>query len=208
MQEVVPRFKGAFTVASIWTSIVLQSSYTDSGIRQVIAAIGALVRKLDVVEELPALDKHYSSALQYYQQALKDLKVIKNARTALIACLLVFNFETLTRRIDLAIKTAQSGFKLLNGLLASAQPSRKPAKLCPVPEIEDDLVSVFASLDVILLPVTGGTRLNSRLVQYESNEAHTDTMASAIPDEFSDIDDARMCLERLLARHHKEFQRK
>ncbi|KAG0649863.1 hypothetical protein D0Z07_4016 [Hyphodiscus hymeniophilus] len=211
-ENVAPRFRGAFTVSSVWTSIVLQASYYDSSIRQVIAATGALVRKLDAVEGPPACicdsNDDYSQALQYYQQALKGMRSIKDVRTALIACLLICNFETHTRRIDLAVKTAQSGFKLLNGLLASVQPSKVVAALRPLPEVEKDLVRVFASLDVMLLPVTGGTRLNSRLVQYEPFGPLMGATASAIiPQKFTNIEDAKMCLERLLARHHTEFDK-
>lgn len=229
LQQEGPRIKGAFTVSSIWSSIVLQASYNEPSIRRAIAATRALVRKLDTsASTIPCdLDKHHSSALQCYQQALRAMRDIKNVRTALVACLLVFNFETLTRRMDLAVKTAQSGFQLLNDLFKRSQRSKIPATVSPgtipetetnlfkrseqsrngaatspIPEIDDDLVNVFVSLDVLLLPVTGVPRLYFRRASCLSS----DRIACSIPAKFSTVEDARVCLERLLGGHGKEFK--
>ena len=214
-EEVAPRIKGVFTVSSTWTAIVLQASYTESAIRHAAAATGALVRKLDITSQVISISRlgygetemHYTSALHYYQRALKGMREINNPRTAAIACLLVFNFETLIRRMDLAVKTAQSVFKLLNSLSASSKGPRSSGKASPISGIENELFSIFLSLDLVILPKTGITSLNCRGVL---DEPHQDTTGCSVPwcpKAFPTVEDARNCLEGLLYRHAQEFKR-
>lgn len=99
----------------------------------------------------------YEFALKEYDKALKGMRTaIENRRhdirTALVACLLVFCFESLQGNPNAAVSNAQSGLNLLQDYMATRSP--RCGMSCGAiawEGIETDILSTFSELDVQVL---------------------------------------------------------
>lgn len=99
----------------------------------------------------------YEFALKEYDKALKGMRrAIENQRrdirTALVACLLVFCFESLQGNLNAAVSNAQSGLTLMYEYIVAKSPYcgmsyRSPSYL----GIEQDILNAFSGLDVQVL---------------------------------------------------------
>ena len=99
----------------------------------------------------------YEFALKEYDKALKGMRqAIANekhdVRTALVACLLVFCFESLQGNPSAAVSHAQSGLALLQHFMATKAPRCGMLYRSPIfAGIEPDILYAFSGLDTQIL---------------------------------------------------------
>lgn len=145
---------------TLWEQLIPQASEAEPFIRHILVAIGSLSKGLGFAPspheratvENPQAEHQY--ALQQYGKALIGMRKAAengepNMRTALIACLLVFCFETLQGRQGAACALASSGITLFHD--RGAKKTRQT--------IEDDLIQAFTSLDQEVLLLLGNRPL-------------------------------------------------
>ena len=134
-----------------------QASEAEPYIRQIVAGIGAMsaVIKAPVASALdPHRKRTYEYALRQYDRALHGMQGAiaggrHNIRYALIACLLVFCFESMLGDPTSAARNARSGLGLLAEYMASrGGSSSPPGQSCG---LETDILQAFAALDLHVL---------------------------------------------------------
>lgn len=141
--------------------------------------------RMEVSSEGEAVD-HYRHALQYYQKALIGLWRISDLRTALVACLLAFSFESFNDRPDLAVAHIRSGFKLLEQWLRSQPQGPKPLSSPAQNLIEDDLLCIFVRMDIHVLTMADA-ELKVLAQVTKSDPPTEETLPMAVPTVFSSI---------------------
>lgn len=189
-EKLVPQLNGAF-VAPIWDRIVLQQCHNEPFIRDAVIALAALTMSSMVAHsDSPTHTGHYECAFQQYDRALSDMrKVLANGdyslRGLLIACLLVFCFESYQGNQDVAIAQATSGYKLLQ---TSTSGSRTKFQNTP---LEDELVHTFSRLDLHVMTVLD---IHGLEVHRIGKDEAADTV-SAMPESFADLFEAQVYWE-------------
>jgi hypothetical protein len=161
-------------------------------------ALGALSKALTMQTGSSGkreVGEHYRHALQYYQRALIGMRTINEVRTALIACLLAFSFESFNDRPDLAVAHIWSGFKLLEQWLKSQPRALKPL-VSPVPHlIEDDLLRIFVRMDIHVLTMANAEP--KLLAQVVKDNDRMGTYLLGLRTAFASIQEARLFSELL-----------
>jgi len=158
------QIRGPFKT-SLWDRLIPQASETEPFVRQMTVAIGALCpmskdAKRD--NEMPykrSETLEYTYALQQYQKALQGMRAaIANGehdmRKALIACILVFCFESLQGRLGPAVMHAQSGLMLLHQWIKTHLVPQVPpfmSKQWLLYGIDEDIMDAFSALDLHVL---------------------------------------------------------
>lgn len=149
--------------SSLWDRLIPQFSERVPFIRHAVIAIGVLSRITikAASHDALAIDKgdgyprrlEHQYALQQYGRALNGMRKVIEAgeqdlRTAMIACLLAFSFETLQGRQGPASAIATSGLDLFRNWISGH--SEGPGNLSSLSkyDLEDDLIQAFASLDL------------------------------------------------------------
>jgi hypothetical protein len=138
-------------------------------VRHAVVAIGAMSKFRKEVRGgiLPVNQPASDTRVQYYTYALtqfdKALRGMRNAiangeksgiRTALLTCILVVCFETLTGRTGTAITNAESGLMLLHGWMLANMKQKVPFFMSTEwqdYQIEEDLMTALAELDLHIL---------------------------------------------------------
>lgn len=134
----------------ILTYLVPQACWTEPALRRGCIALGALhLGRLGEFSNSATSMKHdskrfYEKALEHYQRAIKDMRDVKDIRTALIACLIIFCAEISVGSVDLALGQILSGVKLLKRYDHSAN-SRQARRR---DKVEDELVAAFKTLEI------------------------------------------------------------
>ncbi|KFY89264.1 hypothetical protein V498_06475 [Pseudogymnoascus sp. VKM F-4517 (FW-2822)] len=190
---------------SLFTHVIVQSSWNEPSLRQFIASLGALYkagspRALNISREESDLHRQY--AFQQYGQALRNIqariyadKYQDTARVALIASLLIYCFENLHGDFDSAVRQLQSALQLMQKQLARTTRLYKHANnTSPTADLDDDLVAAFFRLDSGLLSRDDlcdakciGTRLGMNYLED----------ICEIPERFNTISEARNYLEHI-----------
>jgi hypothetical protein len=196
----VPQLTGPFS-SSLWAKIILQACCDEQFVKETVVAITALNKSHDVALRTPIRStskeeslKHYELALMQYGKAIRAMRktLSKNEQhlqNALLACLLVFCFESFQGNQDLAISYAQSGCKLLQENSQSDNP------LTPN-MVEDELVRVFSRLDLQVMTVA-----DSRSSEYHmAGKNEGAELLNCIPAAFEDFEEGHKCWEIVMRR--------
>jgi len=164
-EEMAHQIKGPFKT-SLWNQLIPQVSEGEPFIRHAIIALGAMkkithgpdnaggdfqLRPSNASDFFYAL-RQYEKALQGMRQNIADGK--KDIQKALIACILVFCFETLTNKMNNAVINAESGLILLHSWMRENLPNHagcSPCKEWQEHRIGEDLMIAFSGLDLQLL---------------------------------------------------------
>lgn len=203
--DTIPLLAGSFN-DTLWGSIITQASETEPFVLDCVIAIGALSMAAILLESYPRTastknrDKNrtYEYALRQYGKALKAMRIAlssrqQNLRQALIACLLVFCFESYIGNQVAAITHAQSGITLLHQWKSNTKASSTDIQ-SPNPHIiEDELVQAFTRLDLQVIP------LDSRPLKFHQTiKMDCFTALQKMPRVFKTLDEARIWCEQLL----------
>lgn len=147
---------------SLFTHVIIQSSWNEPSLRQLAASLGALhkaenPKTLNMPKQ--ETDPHRQYAFQQYGQALKSVQARISAnkyrdttRVALIASLLIYCFENLYGDLDSALRHLEGALQLMQKQLAHTSRRYKHSNnSSPTSKLEDDLVAAFFRLDSGLL---------------------------------------------------------
>jgi len=157
--ETADALAGGFDIP-LWKRTVFQACYEDQAILQCTIAIAALdraCRDASSNSSPKASKAHHRYALSQYSRSLRGVREAisegkDSLRTTLIASLLIFCFENFHGDVRLALSNIRSAQGLMHSWLESKGGSAAPRGFSPAPYvIEDELVGVFAKLDVHLL---------------------------------------------------------
>jgi hypothetical protein len=163
-EEISSEITGPFKT-SVWNRLIPQAGEAYPLIRHSILALSALSKaraetKGNRSQARSLLAKsHYEFAIKQYCKALKELRgklgrINGDVRTVLIACLLIFSFETLQDNQNAASLHASGAVNLLMEYHKHHKnPSRPPNSYAPSywacqSQIEEDLHSAFSYLDL------------------------------------------------------------
>ncbi|KAH7311917.1 hypothetical protein BKA65DRAFT_517813 [Rhexocercosporidium sp. MPI-PUGE-AT-0058] len=188
----------------LWSLIVLQACHDEPCILRCAVAIAALDRACKVRSNESCSDtaeKHHRHALIQYGKALKGVRDVilsrhDSLRTALIAALLIFCFESFHGDVRLALTNVRSAVDLLHGWLAEKSITETPIGFSPAPHIvEHDLVSAFGRLDVHLM-----SWIDKPPPQRNKNLSCGVTESEPIPLAFQNLAEAKTSFENLATR--------
>ncbi len=200
-RDVAGKIRGPFHDSGFWSTLTLQTCQAQPALLRVIVALGALSKALNLrIDSSSGADAgdHYRHALQYYQNALTGMRKIYDLRTALVACLLAFSFESFNDRPDLAVAHIQSGFKLLEQWLRSQPRGTKPLS-SPAPDrIENELLRIFVRMDIHVLTMANAEP--KVLTQVLKADPRTPTLPMSLPAIFSSVSEARLFSEILASK--------
>ncbi|KAE9367256.1 hypothetical protein N431DRAFT_495541 [Stipitochalara longipes BDJ] len=144
MQETAPQISGPFQT-SLWVRLIPQACEAEYFIRQLVIAIAALshvcTEEFSEHGDLWAANRHSTNsyALKQYDKALRGMRdaIFKgkyDLRNALLACLLVFCFESLHGDTKSTVNHVASGLALLQEWMAEC--------------LDAEILYAFAGLDV------------------------------------------------------------
>jgi hypothetical protein len=191
--EIAAQITGPFR-SSLWNRLVPQAGEMEPFIKHAIIALGALSvsKSHDGVGlagfATAALERniHHQYALIQYCQALKGMREaiqakIHDIRKALIACILVFCFESLQGHQAMASAHATSGVNLLCQWKGD---QKEHTRTLPM---EEDLYAAFSGLDLQALLF-----MDSRpATVHQSLKAEMNASIKAMPERFDDLHEAR-----------------
>ncbi|KAH7370114.1 hypothetical protein BKA65DRAFT_487693 [Rhexocercosporidium sp. MPI-PUGE-AT-0058] len=195
--EMAHQIKGPFKT-SLWNQLIPQVGEAEPFIRHAIIALGAMKKIThgpdNLAEDLqlrPTNTPDFSYALRQYEKALQGMRKTiadgkKDIQKALIACILVFCFETLTNQMNNAVVNVESGLLLLHSWMREHLPNHagcNPSKEWQDHRIEEDLMIAFSSLDLQLLFFRDGRPLR----MHEDVIQSADASISHIPVEFKTL---------------------
>jgi len=187
MQETASQISGPFQT-SLWACLIPQACEAEPFLRQLVIATAALsyayTEEFSERGELWATSRRttYSYALNQYDKALQGMRdaIIKgryNLRNALLACLLVFCFESLHGDTKSTASQAASGLALLQEWMAK----HTFAKAVAVPRggqfegLDMEILHAFVSLDaqVLFFMSAPSAKQQSRFMEQFSHAVKT-----------------------------------
>lgn len=203
----------------VWRHLVLQATYNEVPLRQLVASLGALT-KAKGLECIGQDARHHSYyAFQQYSQGLKGIQALlagdqgaASARSALVAALLIYCFENMNGQLEGAIVHMKKALGLMQMQFSSStQRYRHLLKATPSHSLEHDLVAALVRLDTNFLSRVDGASpseptANTGCINYELR-VWLDNLRPSIlnidygldnfdvPRRFNDIVDARVYLE-------------
>lgn len=127
---------------------MMQAAHHEQFVRDAIIAISALGMSLkEVCSGNASKSKHHKMALTYYDGAVREMRQVifggtKNLRKALLACLLVFCFESLQGSKIVAISHARCGYALLRSSMMDSEVELERSET----PIETDIINSLESL--------------------------------------------------------------
>ncbi|RDW56477.1 hypothetical protein BP5796_13118 [Coleophoma crateriformis] len=207
-EETALDLSSGYTV-SFWTGIVLQACYKEPCLRKVVIAIAALTRVLKrgltSTSECQGPNGDYSYAIKQYGTSLREIRAAtldgpRQIRTALIASILVYCFETFHGGGKLALSYAYNAVNLMNDwctsiakeetlLTHSSRPVSKSSS--PKPSVvEDVLVDIVKGLDSYISWTDPGYSENPEVV----DRMHLENHNPHGPMTFDSLDHARNVL--------------
>lgn len=150
----------------LWSQLIPQASESESYIRQIVSAISASnqASRIDASDSRRSQTEHF--ALKQYGKALSGIRAAisdgkRNMRHALIACLLVYCFESLQGDATSAARNARAGLKFLEEWMTSyiewnpafvpslgRRQSEPPGKIA---DVEAEILQTFGQLDTQVL---------------------------------------------------------
>jgi hypothetical protein len=131
VQQIASEITGPF-MSHLWHRLIPQACEAEPYIRRLVTGIGAMSEVCSIPSDSIAMSSRRSSiyeyALRQYDKALLGMqKAIKqgrhDVRSALMACLLVFCFESMLGNEESAAQNARSGMRLLQEHLVSRSSS-------------------------------------------------------------------------------------
>lgn len=200
MHETAPQISGPFQT-SLWTRLIPQACEAEPFIRQLVIATAALshacTEEFSEHGDLWAANRRltYSYALKHYEKALRGMRnaILKgkyNLRNALLACLLVFCFESLHGDAKSTANHVASGLALLQEWMAD----RTISKSVAVPRsgrfegLDVEILHAFAGLDVQALFFKGAPSATQHL---RFLEQFSDTVKTQMPSTFETLEDVK-----------------
>jgi hypothetical protein len=162
--EMAQQLRGPFPT-SLWDRLIPQTSEAEPFIRHAIIGIGALskinqnIKSARLLGNLSTVTPNYSYALEQYGKAIRGFRNMisrgeRDIKKVLIACILVFCFETLHARPGTAVANATSGLMLLlQWMQANATQSVEffLGSEWREQSIDEDLMTALAGLDLQVL---------------------------------------------------------
>ena len=189
---------------SLFNHVIIQSSWTEPSLCQLVAALGALhkagsPKALALPKE--ETDPHRQYAFQQYGRALKSVQTRITAnnfqdttRVALNSSLLIYCFEILYGDLNLALKHLESALRLMQTQLRRARRRYAHSKnSSPTPNLDDDLVAAFFRLDSGLL---SSDSIKAESIGSRLGTNHLEDMCE-IPQRFNTLSEARNYLETI-----------
>lgn len=211
VNEVAAQIQGPFKT-QVWDRFIPQAAELQPFVRNGIVAIAALIRSRKLVgwSKDPLLpDQEHQFALGQYCKALKGMREsitdsIDDGRIALIACLLVFVFESLQGHQAAASTHAANVVNLFfqwrwRETDNIAVNSCVPSKCADAMKVEKDLHDAFGGLDLqaLLFLDKRSTSTHFRMKE-EMNTAIDMQMASG---NFETLQDSRDCWQIMMRRN-------
>jgi len=195
-EDVTVTLAGPFTT-EFWKSVVLRTCNDEVAIRQLSISIAALTM---AKESIDPDGTHHQFAMRQYGKALNRIQyVVANhnvreaLRISLIACALIFCFESLQGETERAIAQAKTALSLMRKkLFASYRYYSKVRLSSSVPGIETELLEMFVKLDgtIVSRMDNPNTPRQSQLeIDYEDHEC-------TMPKAFHNVMEAKVYLEQ------------
>lgn len=166
VQETASQIAGPFKT-SLWSRLIPQACEAEPFIRQIVVGISALSEVCKMEAAVGTHDcikrKTYEYALKQYDKALRGMRDAiangkHNIRNALLACLLVFCFESLQGDPTSAAKNARSGLVLLAEWMSQRSGPNPDFDFLAAQQktggfygLETELLQAFAALDIQVL---------------------------------------------------------
>jgi hypothetical protein len=214
--DAIPLLGGVFS-SHLWERLIPQASENERFVLDAVIAIGALTRttkchdadqtltQFGTGQALSIATRHtptndYEYAVRQYSKALREMQATLSdgrdlLRKTLLACLLVFCFETFCGNQTTALLHAQSGIDFLRQWQPNEHRSAMAGVQSPEPSlIEDELVQALARLDLQIVTVMDMRPL-------ELHRSFKEDCFKAIknmPCVFTTIDEARKWCELLM----------
>ena len=221
--EAIPLLGGVFS-SHLWERLIPQSSENERFVLDAVIAIGALTRtakfhnadetltKFGTGQTSSIITRHtpindYEYAVKQYSKALREMQATLSdgrdpLRKTLLACLLIFCFETFCGNQTSALLHAQSGIDFLRKWQPNQHTSAMAGVQSPEPSlIEDELVQAFARLDLQIVTVMDMRPLEL----HRSLKKDCFKAIKQMPYLFTTIDEARKWCE-LLVRLNLHFK--
>jgi hypothetical protein len=191
--------------------LIPQASEVEPYIRHVIIAVGTLTKlakdrkKSSGVDVAASCITDTTYALKKYDEALRGMrKAIArgdyDVRKVLIACLLVFCFETLQGNFSAAISHAERGLMLFYQSVSTIEPGASSLVLKGLGShmLEGDLMHAYAGLDlyIIFFRDTRSEQIHRALI------SHQNLLISQMPTIFSDLEEARRFWFMIMRRNY------
>lgn len=186
-----------------WQQTVLQACQDEPCILQCAVAVAALdkcCRSKDSKAIQDSAEAHHQYALQQYGKALRGIQEVTNrgensTRTVLIASLLIYSFENFHGDTRLGLKNIQSALALMHDFLANTPRSGHTFGWSPAPDvIEDELVAMFAHLDVVVMNWSDRDEPLGTILKY------TSTTITPMPTAFANIVQANDRFDHIVTR--------
>jgi hypothetical protein len=214
--DAIPLLGGVFS-SHLWERLIPQASENERFVLDAVIAIGALIRttkchdadqtltQFGTGQTLSIATRHtptndYEYAVRQYSKALREMQVSLSdgsdlLRNTLLACLLVFCFETFCGNQTTALLHAQSGLDFLRKWQPNEHTSVMAGVQSPEPSIiEDELVQAFARLDLQIVTV-----MDTRPLElHRSLKKDCFKAIKHMPCVFTTIDEARKWCELLM----------
>jgi hypothetical protein len=210
LSETARKISGPFP-SNLWAVLIPQISEIEPFVRHAVIAIGALSaqQKPQSHQGSPRPAWHasdYQLALREYGKAIRGMReAIENGqhdlRKALLACLLVFCFESMIGNQVSATIHAESGWMLLHEWSMRKNPSGKPwltDKAWDENVLERDLLEAFSALDLqILLFIDNRSKAVHQQVKAAQNR-----LVEMMPQEFYNLDLAKQFWRLIMNRNY------
>lgn len=210
-KDVLPSTRQSSVAHLSWTRIVLRETQNERFLRLACLVVSALNVALHTDDDsshgssssMPTEINHYVVVLQLYQKAVQGMRFIESPKAALISCLLIFGFETMIERQDIAIAQVQSAFKVLKSLSIGSQAefSTRAAELSsPESYIEDEVVRDFIYLEIQNIPFARCEPLTYQKAFYKYISPSREYIPAIGFSSFREAKEAREALECIKAR--------
>ena len=204
------RITGAFQSA-LWKRLIPQASEVEPFIRHAIIAVGALTKlakdkkKNSGADATTSFTTDPTYALKKYDESLRGMrKAIArgdyDVRKVLIACLLIFCFETLQGNFSAAISHAERGLMLFYQSVSTIESSASSSASSSLGSqmLEGDLMHAYAGLDlyIVFFRDTRSEKIHRALI------SHQNLLISQMPTIFSDLEEARRFWFMIMRRNY------
>lgn len=214
-EETTSELTGLFH-SSLWNRIILQECHHEDFVRHAVIAIGALSKSCKADWTARTCSKptakdwrmlagsHREYAFKAYGAALQVMKSIspqdpKYLRRTLIACLLVFVFETFSGQVDMAFSHALIGDQLTCKFITRTPDTDPYTASISSPTsriVEDEILSAYARLGLHMMTF----RDQRSLITHQKGKITCSTTINGMPTVFSTLEEAELYWELIMGR--------